>query len=518
MKSFIRILTILPVLLVFFLGELNATIYQTVANGNWNSSSIWSPSKPTFPWGSTDTVIINHNVNLNKNITTYGVVIVSSGASLANTSKNITVGDGSTFTNNGTVSVKNFNVDWGTTEVINNGSLTTAHNMTLNEGDFTNNGTISVGHDLVNSYDSDFENTSTGVITVSRDFTNRDIFTNAGSITTGRNFVNDWGYTVSNTGTISAGADVKNRGTLNNSGTLTATDDILNDWSCVITNSGTVTAGDDFTNNGDITNTNVITIGDDFSNNWGAEVTNYGAIEVTDDVSNNGDIHNDGSFDIDGNYTGSGDVDGTGSLCNSDGVTDPTGGAKKVTCPICGDGSTLPVEIIEFTSFQSNYGINLKWITASEINNDRFEIEKSTNGVDFDVIGFVNGNGNSNIVKEYSFLDNKPQSGVNYYRLAQVDFDGKIHFSKIVKLNLKLAVFEVNVYPNPIRQGENLNLLFNNDGKKYIEFYDLSGKLIRNITTSENNYSINSSELIKGILILRITSQKATLVRRIQIN
>ena len=89
-------------------GKVNATIYQTITNGNWKSSSTWSPSKPTFPWGSTDTVLINHAVNLNTSITTYGVIIISSGASLIGTSKSITIGDGSTFTNSGTVSVKSF--------------------------------------------------------------------------------------------------------------------------------------------------------------------------------------------------------------------------------------------------------------------------------------------------------------------------------------------------------------------------------------------------------------------------
>ena len=532
MKNIIKISFLFMFLATF--GDLDATIYQTVANGNWKSSSTWSPSKPTFPWGSTDTVIISHTINLDKSITTYGVVIVSSGASLTTTSKSITVGDGSTFTNNGTVSVKSFSADWGTTTIVNTGSLSTTNNLNLNEGTFSNSGTLSVGNNFTNNYDSEFENTSTGVITVSNNFTNRDEFTNAGSLTVGGNFLNDWGHTVVNTGTISAtkditnkgtlttsgtmtaGDDIINKGTLTNTGTMTATDDIVNDWSCTLTNSGAITAGDDFTNKGTITNSNTIDIGDDFKNDYSSTITNTGAITVADNALNHGTIHNDGSFEIDGNYTGAGDVDGTGSLCNSDGVTDPTGGAKSVSCPICGDGGSLPVEIIDFSAKFNNDIIEIEWVTASETNNDRFEIESSIDGYDFEIIGSVKGHGNSNVILSYTFTDLMPQSGVNYYRLKQVDFDGTITYSEIIQVGLDKK-HEVKVYPNPVISGENLTIECDNTNEKLIEIYDISGKLLQRVSTTDNTYQLNTSELKPGLFILRIISNNEIISRKIQI-
>ena len=514
--------------------NVNATIYQTVANGDWKSSSTWSPSKPTFPWGSTDTVIINHTINLNATITTYGVVIINSGASLTSTTKSITVGQGSKFTNNGTVSVKNFYADWGTTTIENTGSLSTTNNMTVKEGTFTNSGTISVGKSFINDYNSNFTNTSTGVMTITKNFTNRDVFTNAGTVTVSGNFVNDWGYTVSNTGTINVTKDITNRGTLTTSGTMSAGDDFVNDWGCTFsntgnfsstddftnrgtsTNSGTIVVGDDMSNKGTFTNSNTITVGDDFTNDWSTTLNNTGDITVTDDVSNNGTIHNNGNFEVDGNYTGSGDVDGTGSLCNSDGVTDPTGGAKSVSCPICGDGGTLPVELIDFSVIYNTNIVTLSWSTASESNNDRFEVEKSTNGVDFEVIGIVSGMGNSNTIQDYSFEEVNPQSGVIYYRLVQIDYDGTESSSKIIKVNIQKSI-EVKLYPNPVNSGENLNMVFNTEGEKIIEVYEISGKLIRSYNTRDNKYRVNTNELKTGIYIVRIISNDKVISKRIQI-
>lgn len=88
------------------------------------------------------------------------------------------------------------------------------------------------------------------------------------------------------------------------------------------------------------------------------------------------------------------------------------------------DNGVLPVDLIFFEAHEIKNGILLKWATASEINNSHFEIQRSVDGQTFEGIGLVNGYGTTNEYHQYEFLDRVPKS-VNYYRLRQVDYDGK---------------------------------------------------------------------------------------------
>ena len=97
-----------------------------------------------------------------------------------------------------------------------------------------------------------------------------------------------------------------------------------------------------------------------------------------------------------------------------------------------GDGSPLPVELLSFTALPVEDGIKLDWQTASEINNDFFTLFRSRNGVDFTSIGTKQGAGNSNLLLSYSYTDQDPLNGINYYQLKQTDFDGSTSYSQIV--------------------------------------------------------------------------------------
>jgi hypothetical protein len=115
----------------------------------------------------------------------------------------------------------------------------------------------------------------------------------------------------------------------------------------------------------------------------------------------------------------------------------------------------LPVSFIKFTG-EYEKGISfLDWTTGTEQNNKGFEVERSTNGQNFSRIGYVASkaiDGNSNVALQYSFEDTKPVTGINYYRLKQVDKDGKFAFSKIIVLTTS-AGSELtfgHLYPNPV--------------------------------------------------------------------
>jgi hypothetical protein len=95
----------------------------------------------------------------------------------------------------------------------------------------------------------------------------------------------------------------------------------------------------------------------------------------------------------------------------------------------------LPVELIQFSALKQTDGVLLNWTTASEINNDYFDIERSINGIDFEQIGRLAGSGTTSEIRKYSFTDRETRSS-SYYRLKQVDFDGAFEFSPFIKYSV----------------------------------------------------------------------------------
>lgn len=98
--------------------------------------------------------------------------------------------------------------------------------------------------------------------------------------------------------------------------------------------------------------------------------------------------------------------------------------------------SALPIELLYFTGEKNSCGSNiLSWATATEQNNDKFEIERSIDGVDFVKIGTLKGAGNSTQKLTYNFVDNTVNPSINYYRLKQIDFDGSFSYSNLISID-----------------------------------------------------------------------------------
>ncbi len=110
----------------------------------------------------------------------------------------------------------------------------------------------------------------------------------------------------------------------------------------------------------------------------------------------------------------------------------------------------LPVEMLYFEGAEDGGAVLLDWATATEIDNDHFEVQRSQDGRDWEVIGVVNGAGTTVEEQVYDFSDFKPYVGNSYYRLRQVDYDGKFAFTDIILVNVRLEPISLNVYPNPI--------------------------------------------------------------------
>ena len=115
---------------------------------------------------------------------------------------------------------------------------------------------------------------------------------------------------------------------------------------------------------------------------------------------------------------------------NSDGFSFAVN--EQTPCP----GITpLPIQLLSFTAEKNKSTVDIKWNTASEINNDYFTVEKSKDAIHFSKLVIVPGSGNSNSEKNYAAKDNSPYNGISYYRLKQTDFDGKFEYSNIVAVD-----------------------------------------------------------------------------------
>ncbi len=120
-----------------------------------------------------------------------------------------------------------------------------------------------------------------------------------------------------------------------------------------------------------------------------------------------------------------------------------------------GSANPLPIELISFDAKLEDNVVNLDWKTATEINNDYFTIERSSNGKDFTIVLKVNGAGNSTTVRSYHAEDEQPLSGMSYYRLKQTDYDGKYTYSPIRNIknsngkNSEEGLTIEGAYPNP---------------------------------------------------------------------
>ena len=187
----------------------------------------------------------------------------------------------------------------------------------------------------------------------------------------------------------------------------------------------------------------------------------------------------------------------------------------------CGEISPLPVTLSSFKGKLTPDGVALNWTTSSEINNDRFEIERSTTGKNFERIGEVKGNGNSSTTKTYSFVDPNPGLGTNYYRLRQVDFDGKSEYSKIVhvKNGNKAELMQVSLLPNPCLEGKcNVRVVgMDPNSPVTIEISDLTGRKVfsREIPGSQTSFELPKLDTGAGIYILSAKSGDYTAIQKV---
>ena len=182
----------------------------------------------------------------------------------------------------------------------------------------------------------------------------------------------------------------------------------------------------------------------------------------------------------------------------------------------------LPVELSSFTASVKENVIDLKWETKTEVNNYGFNVERRINGGEWNTLGFVEGHGNSNSPKEYSFTDNDLFAGGSkfQYRLKQIDNDGQFEYSDVVEVEIVPTKFELSQnYPNPFNPSTTIRFSLPKETKLKINLYSMLGELVE--TIAEGNYemgnykvNVNAGNLPSGVYIYRLESSEFVQVRK----
>lgn len=173
----------------------------------------------------------------------------------------------------------------------------------------------------------------------------------------------------------------------------------------------------------------------------------------------------------------------------------------------------IPVELTSFTAEQTGNGVLLNWATASEINNKGFGIERSSNGIDFIEIAFVDGKGTSTLQNIYSYKDNNVNTGTYYYRLKQNDFDGTFTYSNVIAVDITLPshyVLEQN-HPNPFNPSTKISFELPVDANVKLTIYNTVGQQVFELVNSDlsggrHEYDFNATNLSSGIYYYTINA------------
>lgn len=175
------------------------------------------------------------------------------------------------------------------------------------------------------------------------------------------------------------------------------------------------------------------------------------------------------------------------------------------------NGTPLPIELIYFKLEKEARGVSIEWATATEKNNAYFLIERSKDAVNFEVIVKIDGSGDSRGLLNYNFIDQDVQEGIHYYRLKQVDLNGRYSYSKLNSIN----VFDFKsstplIYPNPVTSNE---FYIQYDGDARIELFSILG-----LRLSEEFYDIEKVGMDNYKVILKKPIKQICVVVNNQLN
>lgn len=239
-------------------------------------------------------------------------------------------------------------------------------------------------------------------------------------------------------------------------------------------------------------------------------------VNGTLDIANSNAMTINGRILVNGNVvisnaassTGTGFVYATGTITtnNSSTLLGSTANCSVAPCyATTGAGvasAPLPVTYTSFSAKQNNNLISLYWQTASEQNNNYFEIQRSIDGINFEIIGKssskADANGNSSKLLNYTFEDKNPLSGFSYYRLKQIDFNGKFEYSSIVSIDFEASKnISFVVSPNPNKGEFSIDFKgIENNHAITVNVIDMNGRIVYDTTVYPENITANSFKIV----------------------
>ena len=184
-------------------------------------------------------------------------------------------------------------------------------------------------------------------------------------------------------------------------------------------------------------------------------------------------------------------------------------------CPYFVGATVLPITLSHFDAKYNpeTIAVELDWATVSEINNEFFTVEKSVDGVTFEVVSIVKGAGNSSAFQDYNSLDKNPYYGTSYYRLKQTDFDGQFEYFNMVPVKVEKEISDITIYPNPVSGNGTLSLSVAEKGITTIVIYDIAGRQVyaknHNTNKGNNTISLETNQFSNGMYFISIANGNA---------
>jgi hypothetical protein len=546
-------------------GTINKNTGAFNNSGTFNNNTGGTFTNTLLAFGNTGTINNEGTITLSGGATTVGGTVTNSGTINANSSAGQTfsgtltntgtISIGASLTNSGTLTNNNtitkttgtfsnsgtFNNNTGST-LTNTGGGFTNTNIITNagtialdagavaiDGTVSNSGTINANSGAGQTFSGTL--TNTGTISTGTNLTNSGTITNNGTITktagtlTLTGILNNNGV-FSNTGAIncSAGSTLNCAAgsTLTNNSTITITPTVTLTFAGTYNGTGSFT-GDLFTNTGVVapgSTTDILSFSTGFTNSGTLNMeingtttpgTDYDRINV-----NGGNARIDGTINLTFGYTpvagdkirivfvaAGGTYSGAATVGTTTGL--PTG-LKAVYIPATGNIEITTVTPVELVKFEAKKGEGkaaiLSWTTASEKDNARFDIEHSTDGRSFAKIGEVKGNGTTYTAVDYSFEHPTPAKGVNYYRLHQIDYDGKNEYSPVRSFILGGKGLIVK---NTLAK-EAVTVVTDIESPTVVNIYNSAGQQVISNKTVQGEYMLDISALQNGLYIIRTTT------------
>ncbi|MEM6345371.1 MAG: T9SS type A sorting domain-containing protein [Bacteroidota bacterium] len=176
----------------------------------------------------------------------------------------------------------------------------------------------------------------------------------------------------------------------------------------------------------------------------------------------------------------------------------------------CSAVISLPVELLDFLGDYKQDHVELNWLTATEINNDYFEVQRSVDGKNWEALGNVAGSGTSTEMNNYEYKDYLVSYGTNFYRLKQVDFDGTFSYSNRIEVELPLELARISLFPNPVSEELQVRLLTEGPlSETMYTVFDMTGRIVMNsgyikVDAWKPEFTVPVSELEPGIYIIDV--------------